>query len=90
MSVAQALEQTPARATYDRASDKTACNELTGSHPAQKDMEAGTKKVLEKASSSEDQFPDGGLRAWAVLLGVGPCLSVKGSYQCHYRVCFVL
>ena len=74
------LEQIPARPTYYRASDETACNGITASHPAQKDMEAGTKLVLEKVSTSDEEFPDGGLRAWAVVLGVGPCLSVEDSH----------
>jgi hypothetical protein len=53
--------------------DETLCNELTGSYPTQKDWEGGTKNIEDvsgKAVSSEDEFPDGGLRAWAVVLGV--------------------
>ena len=55
-------------------------NELAGPHPTQKDREGGTKKGVddpEKVLTSEDEFPDGGLRAWAVVMGVGLCLSLK-------------
>jgi hypothetical protein len=63
-----------------RASDETVCHEPTGSYPIQKDEAGDTKKVPgdpEKVLSNEDEFPDGGLRAWAVVLGVGPSLSIK-------------
>jgi len=76
MPVPPELEQTPAGSTCFRASDETACNELIDSHPTQKDREAGLEKVL----SNEGEFPDGGLRAWAVVLGVSPCISLEGSY----------
>ena len=48
-------------------------NTPTGSYPTQNDGEGGTKGVEddpEKVVSSEGEFPDGGLRAWAVVLGV--------------------
>jgi len=77
-SIPVSSEQTPAVALF-RASDETVCNKPTGSHPTQKDGEEGTKKVAddpEKVISSEDEFPDGGLRAWAVVLGVSSCVSL--------------
>jgi hypothetical protein len=69
-------------ATSFRASDERACNRSIGSHPTQKDEGGGTEKLADdlEVLSSEDEFPDGGLRAWAVVLGVGLCLSRKISY----------
>jgi hypothetical protein len=67
------LSEQPAVTTF-RASDETACSEPIGSHFTQKGEEAATDKIAndpEKVLSSEDEFPDGGLRAWAVVLGVG-------------------
>ena len=56
-----------------------ACNESLDSVSSQKGGEAGNQEVAthlkppEKvlSSASEDEFPDGGLRAWAVVLSVG-------------------
>lgn len=62
------------------APDETACNKPIGSHSTQKDGEVATEEVgndPEKVLSSEDEFPDGGPRAWAVVLGVGVCLSLN-------------
>jgi len=56
-----------------RASDETACSEPIGSLSTQKDEGAAIEEITndpEKALSSEDEFPDGGLRAWAVVSGV--------------------
>ena len=71
----------PGSGSYFRTSDETVHNESTGSHPTQKNREVGTKKLPddpEKVLSSEDEFPDGGLKAWTVVLGVGPYLLSKG------------
>lgn len=69
--------------THFRTSDETVRNERTGSHPMQKDMESGSTKAPgdpEKVLPSEDEYPDGGLRAWAVVLGVSPCVSLEKSF----------
>jgi len=73
-------EQTPAVTSFC-GSDEVACNKSTGSRPTQKDVEGGTKEVADDPEilSSEDEFPDGGLRAWAVVLGVCLCFSLEGS-----------
>jgi len=67
-------------AIYFRTSDDTVCIKPIGPHPTQKDSKAGTKEVADdpEVSSSEDEFPDGGLRAWAVVLGVGSWIFSKG------------
>lgn len=72
------LGQAPA-AIYLRTSDDTVCDDPIGSHPTQKESEEGTKKVADdpEALSSEDEFPDGGLGAWAVVLGVGSCFFLR-------------
>jgi hypothetical protein len=60
--------------TSFRASDETGCSERIGSHFRQKGEETATEKIAndpEKVLSSEDEFPDGGLKAWTVVLGVG-------------------
>ena len=65
----------------------------------QKDEEAGTQEVEndpEKVLSSEDEFPDGGLKAWTVVLGVSlpfarrilTDVSVGGVWRSHdFRLC---
>ena len=61
------LEQGPVVTTFP------ACDNSIGSHSTRKDEEAGTQEVAndpEKVLSTEDEFPDGGLKAWAVVLGV--------------------
>lgn len=69
------LARTPAAIN----SDDTVCNKPIGSHPTKKNSEEGTKEVADdpEVVSSEDEFPDGGLRAWAVVLGVGSSLFKK-------------
>jgi hypothetical protein len=60
--------------TSFRAWDETAYSERFGSHFRQKVEEAAIEKIAndpEKSLSSEDEFPDGGLKAWTVVLGVG-------------------
>ena len=49
------------------------CTKSIGSHSTQEGEEAVAQEVAndpEKVLSTEDEFPDGGLRAWAVVLGV--------------------
>ena len=78
----------------------SASNETIGSHVNQKGKEAGTQKVEndpEKALSSDDEFPDGGLKAWAVVLGVSlhfarkkdlTNVTVGGVWRSHhFRLC---
>lgn len=56
-----------------------ACNESISSHSSQKGKDAGTQEIASDpkdpetvlSSASEDEFPDGGLKAWAVVLSVG-------------------
>ena len=55
------------------------CNESIGSRSSQKGGKTGTQEAASNpeepenvlSSASEDEFPDGGLRAWAVVLSVG-------------------
>jgi hypothetical protein len=75
-----------------RSPDERACNTPIGSGSTQQDWETATEEVVndpEKALSSEDEFPDGGLRAWAVLLGVshGPVPFSQWFYSYHCRLC---
>jgi hypothetical protein len=81
MSLQSPIPVPPDQATDPRASDGTTCGEPTGLCSTQKDAEGGTEKAVDVSEvvSSEDAFPDGGLRAWAVVLGVRPGLSLQGS-----------
>ena len=75
-----APDETTCDTPIGSAPDETACNEPIGSHSTQKDGEVATDEVEnnpEEVLSSEDEFPDGGPRAWAVVLGVRMCLSLN-------------